>query len=104
MTNSFQWGEATISARELTIGDEDTLLRMAQNNRFPEGALVNSADPFMRFMVTAEVDGVPPVPMVSDKDSLEDWQASYAVWLQLPARFKKQWVAISEAADNSPNG
>lgn len=101
--NSFTWGNSTISVREMTIDDEDNLIRMTQGDRFPEGSIVNSATPFMQFMVTAEIDGAPPVPMVTAASTIDDWRASYAAWLKLPARFLKQWRAVSEASENLPN-
>lgn len=95
---SFKWGEAEISARELSIEDDDQIARMV--GKLPSGAIVNSGTPFMEFMVGAQVTGEFPVPTISADSPLEEVADAYAAWRKLPRRFLKLWKQEVENADS----
>lgn len=94
----FEFGGATISARELSIEDDDQIARIT--NKLPDGAIVKSGTPFMEFMVGAQVTGEFPVPFIS-ADSTEDAIAvAYAAWRKLPRSFQNRWKQEVARADS----
>lgn len=102
MAASFKWGEATISAKELTIGDEEDIgvlmLRLGEDTK-----TVSSRYGFAEFMFAAEIEGgEPPLPMVTPEDSDADIQAAFTKWRNLPRRFVRQWRETLQAVETSP--
>lgn len=87
---SFTWGKATITARALTIGDEEVMARL--QSKLPGETLMMTLEPFAEFMVAASIEGEPPLPMVTAVSPDSEVQASYVAWGGLPRAFKRQWV------------
>lgn len=94
---SFEYGGAVITARELSIEDDDNIARLI--NKLPDGAIVNSGTPFMEFMVGAEIKGDSPVSRIDADSTPEEVAAAYAAWRKLPRSFLKRWKQEVANAD-----
>ena len=96
----FNHNGATISARPLTIGDDNEidLLSFRLND---ETDLYN-AQKWAEFMVGAVVEGDYPLPYVNSKSATEEARHSYAAWQNLPRGFMQKWKAELRKADSDP--
>lgn len=95
----FEYQGATISARELSIEEDDQIVRLT--SKLPDGAIVNSGTPFMEFMVGAVIEkGNSPVPIISADSTPEEVAEAYAAWRKLPRRFLKLWKQEVANADS----
>lgn len=95
---TFEWKGATITAREFTIADDDAMLRFA--GKLPEGAIVNSATPFVEFQLGAVIEGGDsPVPRITLDSTLTEITAAYNAWQALPRRFLALWRQEVQNAD-----
>lgn len=95
---SFEWENATISARVMSIGDDDEVARFT--SKLPPRAIVNSGTPFMEFMVSAEIEGESPIPMVTSDSKPDAIAAAYEAWKALPRSFLTLWRQEVMNADN----
>lgn len=95
---SFTYNTSTITARELTINEDDAVLRL--RGMPPTDAIVSSWNSFCEFQVAAEVVGDWPAAHVTYISTPEQIAASYQVWIKLPLRFKKTWDREYGAANN----
>lgn len=89
---SFKWNGATIAARELTIGDDETISNLAALVTSDKSGfyLVKHAR-FAEFQIGAVIEGEWPLPQVSETDSHEAVAAAYEAWRGLPRRFGGFW-------------
>lgn len=99
----FQWGKATISAKELTIGDEEVISNIAALvSAEKNGFYLIKHGRFAEFQVGAVVDGDWPIPRVTEADTHEKVAAAYDAWRGLSRRFGRLWQA--EVAASESNG
>lgn len=94
---SFTFQGATISARELTIGDDDDIQRLI--SQLPPGAIINSGTPFLEFMVGAVIEGDSPLPMVTPTSKASEIADAYEAWKRLPRSFMRLWRQEVENVD-----
>jgi hypothetical protein len=88
----FRYLDATISARELTIGGEEDSYALARLLAGDSDVLVKQAR-FAEYQYAAQVDGDEPVPRVTVEDGEAAARAAYAAWRKLPASFQDCWLA-----------
>lgn len=101
---AFEWDDATISMKELTIGDEDRI--GALMSKISTGTL-GGRYTFAEFMIGANVKRLDlggmlsdaPVTMVTEHDKPEDIEAAWQEWRNLPRKFAQLWRKEVEAAD-----
>lgn len=99
---SFKYNGATITARPLSIGDDEAATQIAMLVRpTPESPLLVRHVSFGEFQVAAEIDGEWPIPHISERDSLDTVQAAYAAWRKLPRTFPQQWIRELDAAEGA---
>lgn len=101
----FQYNGATITARELTIADDDAIgsvILSAIAEAYPQ-ARMGTVTGFGTFVFGAVIDGEPPFPMVTANSTPTDIVAAYAAWLKLPRSFARNWrEALDEAENYAP--
>lgn len=97
---SFTFKGATISARALTIGDDNEIDLLCF--RLGDDTSMYNAQKWAEFVVGGVVDGENPVPFVTAKDTSEEAQHSYAAWEKLPRDFVQKWKAELRKADGDP--
>lgn len=89
---SFKWGSTTISAKALTIGDEEAISNIAALvGADKNGYYLIKHGRFAEFEVGAQIDGEWPIPRVSETDTHEAVAAAYEAWRNLSRRFGKLW-------------
>lgn len=88
----FEYNGASITARELTIADDDAITAFFQPiaATFPQASTL-SVVRFGEFMLAAQIEGEPPLSMVKPTDEPALVSAAYAAWLKLPRRFALLW-------------
>lgn len=99
---SFTFNGATISARALTIADDDAIIQFWQpvGAAYPN-ATTRSVNRFGEFMLGASIEGEPPLPMVAPDSPADSIAASYAAWQKLPRSFAQRWDRELDAAENA---
>lgn len=97
---------AIISARELSIGDDETISNLAALVKTDlQGFILVKHVRFAEYMIGHEVvSGDEPIPVVAENSPATDVQASYEAWRKLPRTFGTQWKAELERVENRPNG
>lgn len=102
----FKFKGATITARALSISDDDAATEIGMMARpTPDSPLQVRHMTFSEFQVAAEITGDWPIPRVSAQDSAETVQAAYAAWRALPRTFPQQWVReLNEVEAAAKNG
>lgn len=99
----FEYKGAKISAQALTIGQDEDISNIASLVRTDaNGFILVKHIRFAEFIVGAQIEGDPPIPIVSVDDSASAVQASYAAWRNLPRTFNTLWRAELERAE-TPN-
>lgn len=99
---SFTYDGSTISARPLTIADDDAATEIGMMARpTPDSPLQVRHMTFGEFMVAAQIDGDWPIPHVNEKDDVGKVQAAYAAWRQLPRSFPRQWIRELDAVEGA---
>lgn len=97
---TFQWGDATVGVRELSIADEDEItalmLRLGSDSDNASGKYG-----WAEFNVAAEVTGELPFALVTRHDSAKDIQAAWAAWRAMPRRFVQRWRGILNSGDDA---
>lgn len=97
----FTFKGATISARELTIGDEEDSYALLEA-AFPEGKRVVRVHTFILFLLAADIEGDFPVPMLGANAKPEAYAEAYAEWRKLPRSFPALWEKELAAAEGLP--
>lgn len=104
----FNFKNVIVSARPMTIADEDTATTIAALVRpDPNGFILIKHLTFAEFQVAAEItqaDGTPadwPIPHITADDPPADVQAAYAAWQQVPRAFVRKWRAELERAEEA---
>jgi hypothetical protein len=87
----FEYEGAKISARTLTIGDDETIAVL--QGRLTIGTRLYSAVQYFEFVLGAQIDGDSPVPLVTEASSEAEVMAGLEAWKALPRRFLNQWRA-----------
>jgi hypothetical protein len=98
--SSFTWNGATIRVKELTIGEEEAVTALMA--RFPkedQDAHTATIWSFSEFMASAEIEGDPPLPMVTAESSQREIETAMAAWRALPARLQRKWRQAVTAAE-----
>lgn len=100
----FEYNGAKITARELTIADDDALVGfyepVAVNH--PQASVL-SVNRFAEFMQAAQIEGEPPIPMVTARSEAEVIGAAYEAWLKLPRWFAVSWRGeLNDAESAAP--
>lgn len=96
----FEYKGAKISARPLTIGDDNEIDLLCF--RLNDETDLYNAQKWAEFVVGAVVDGENPVPFVTSKSATEEARHSFAVWEQLPRPVIQKWKAELRKADGGP--
>ncbi len=107
----FNFNKCTITARPLTIADDDAATEIGMMARpSPDSPLQVRHMTFAEFQVAAEVTddkGTPvafTVPHVTASDDVAAVKAAYEAWRSLPRTFPRQWLnelnAVESAAKN----
>lgn len=98
---SFTWNGAVIRFRALTVADEeaigDLMLRLSDDSRH-----ANTRYTFGEYLIGADVEGEPPVPLVSPDAPEGDLRAAFDAFRRLPRQFLTEWRALVTKAENSP--
>lgn len=101
----FKFCDATISARPLTIADDDDVSVIAAALSDKPGSLFVKHVRFAEFMVAAEFigkdgqPGISPIPHVTENDDAQAIRAAYEAWRTLPRRFADEWRNELERAE-----
>lgn len=105
----FKFRGATISARPLSIADDDEVNLIAAAFTDGDGRIFVKHVRFAEFQVAGGFTGEPgqpavsPIPHVTSKDDPAKIRESYEAWRALPRRFADEWrkeLARSEAWGN----
>lgn len=98
----FKYNGCTISARALTIADDDAATEIGMMARpTPESPYQVRHQTFAEFQVAAQIDGEWPIPHVTEKDDAATVQAAYAAWRDLPRTFPRLWVKELDAVEGA---
>lgn len=98
---SFQWAKSTVSARALTIGDDEDVSNLASLVRSdPNGYILVKHVRFAEFEIGAVIEGEWPIPRVTPENSGEEVQQAYAAWRALPRAFAGLWQKELASAEN----
>lgn len=102
----FQFHNATIAARSLTIGEDEDATALALLVRADVSApLLIKHVRFAEFMYAAEITGEWPLPRVTKDSPSADILACYAAWRGLPRTFAVRWQQELDSAESlSKNG
>lgn len=94
----FEWKGATISARPLTIADEEDIGLLME--KLKDAGAAGGRYRFAEFMIGAIVGtGTPPVPMVNVRSDPDAIRASYETWRTLPRAFGQKWGALMQEVE-----
>ena len=100
---SFKLNDLTITARPLSIGDNDDLGDLLM--KLPEDRRTNRIFRFLEFAVGGVVEGgKSPVPALNASSTAEEIEAAYQVYRKLPRSFQTQWQEELAAVEGSPKG
>jgi hypothetical protein len=99
---SFEYQGATITARPLTIGDEEDC--QAFLDYFPEGKQTMRVLWFLQFVLAADIQGEFPVPIPSASAPAQEFLDAYARYRKLPRTFPEQWTKELAAVEGHPKG
>lgn len=97
---SFTFKAATISARALTIADDNEIDLLCF--RLGDDTNMYNAQKWAEFVVAAQVDGNNPVPFASSKSTPEEARYSFRAWVSLPRSFMQSWRSELRSAEGSP--
>lgn len=98
----FQFNGSTISARVLTIGDDEEIGNLAALALGDgSGTILIKYYRFAEFMYGADITGDWPIPRVTSDSKFEDVSASYEAWRNLPRAFGARWREEIARADNA---
>jgi hypothetical protein len=98
----FKFKDSTISARPLSIADDDAATEIGMLARpTPDSPLQIRHVTFGEFQVAAEIDGDWPIPRVTEKDDLAAVKAAYDAWRALPRSFPRQWIDELNRVENA---
>lgn len=97
----FEYNGCKISARELTIADDDAITGFFDpiSSSHPTASVL-SVIRFGEFMLGAVIDGDPPLPMVTPQTPASEIGEAYRAWLALPRRFAVNWRKEVNSEDN----
>lgn len=99
---SFKFNGSTISAKALTIADDDAATEIGMLARpTPDSPLQVRHMTFAEFQVAAQIVGDWPIPHVTEKDDEGAVKAAYAAWRSLPRTFPHQWVKELDAVEGA---
>jgi hypothetical protein len=94
---AFEWNGATISAKAMTIGDEEKLgTLVGKLTGTPSGRYR-----FAEFQAAALIDGDSPVRLLREDDPAELCQAAYEEWRKLPRKFLALWTETLNGVENA---
>lgn len=99
---SFEYKGATITARELVIADEERIATLLNNLTGSIAGWTTTQYGWAEFVISADVSGDPPLPMVEASDAVKALQDSYEAWRSLPRRFLRAWRE-EQAKAEAPN-
>lgn len=100
--NSFTWGNATIGVqRDLTVDDDERIYDLMGRLDERDGS-ARKRYTFAEFMIAAQIDGEPPLPLVDEQSADEDIAASWQAWGKLPRGFLRQWRVLSSEDSADP--
>lgn len=98
---SFKFEGTTITARKLSIGDNDDIGDVFM--KLPESRRINRMFRFIEFAFAFEAKGGKfPVPKLTAASSAEDVEAAYQAYRQLPRGFMAQWLEELQAVEGDP--
>jgi hypothetical protein len=102
---SFEFKGATITARELTIAEDDQINRLfAVVAKIEPGATASGAQAFCEFQIAAEIEGDFFIPRVTHQDEQETIAEAWRAWRKAPRRLLTLWERELLLADNpNPN-
>lgn len=95
---SFEFKGATISARELTIEDEDRITALMLMLPSDESSATVRYR-FAEFMVGAQIEGAFDLPIITIATPKPDILAAFQQWRKLPRRIVREWQAEVVAAE-----
>lgn len=97
----FEHGGATIRARELTIADDDRIGDLMARLDEHSGSQVTRYR-FAEFMLAADIDGEPPLPLVDEHSTDAAIAGSFTAWGKLPRKFGQRWQQELNTEDADP--
>ncbi len=102
----FTYKGATITARPLSIADDDAATEIGMMARpTPDSPLQVRHMTFSEFQIAAEIKGDWPIPHVTASDDVAAVRVAYEAWRTLPRSFPQQWVKeLNEAESAAKNG
>lgn len=100
---SFTYKGSTISARELTIGEELDIGTIAMAiTGTSEWKMAHTW--FAQYQLAAEVTGDEPISRIAVGDDPAKIKTAFAEWLKLPGSFSRRWndemIKVDQAAKN----
>lgn len=98
--SSFTWNGSVIRVKDLTVGEEEEVTAlMTRFSKEEQDAHTATLWSFSEFMASAEIEGEPPLQMVTAASPQREIEAALAAWRALPARLQRKWRQAVQALE-----
>lgn len=98
----FEIDGITVSARKLSIGDNDDIGDLLM--KLPEAQRNTRMYRFLEFAIAHVTEGGAIIPPLDGYSSAADIEAAYQAYRELPRTFQTQWQAELQAVEGDPKG